>query len=138
MAKKVAVKKVVAPVNTGRRKSSVARVVIDTNGKGVITINGKKFEEYFGLSTLQYIVKQPIVLIGLDGKVDVSVNVCGGGLAGQAGAIRQAIARALVKDNDAYKADLKKAGFLTRDSREKERKKYGFKKARKSPQYSKR
>ena len=137
MAKKVAEKKI-APVNTGRRKTSVARVIIDTTGKGVITVNGKKFEEYFGLSTLQYIVKQPIVLLGLDGKVDVSINVCGGGLAGQAGAIRQAIARALVKDNDTYRAELKKAGFLTRDSREKERKKYGFKKARKSPQYSKR
>ena len=136
MAKKVAVK--TAPINTGRRKSSVARVRIFENGTGNIIINDKKLEEYFGLGTLQYIVKQPLVLLGLEEKVDVIVNVNGGGLTGQAGAIRHAIARGLVKINEAYKAELKKAGFLTRDARAKERKKYGLKKARKAPQYSKR
>ena len=137
MAKK-AEKKVVKPVVTGRRKSSVARVRIDTVGTGKIEINDRPLEEYFGLGTLQFIVKQPLVLLGLDGKVDVKVNVMGGGLTGQAGAIRHAIARALVKDNEGYKAELKKAGFLTRDARAKERKKYGLKKARKASQYSKR
>ena len=136
MAKKVAVKK--EPINTGRRKSSIARAKVIANGTGSIVINGKKLEEYFGLGTLQYIVKQPLVLLGLEEKVDVSVNVQGGGLTGQAGAIRHAIARGLVNVNDAYKAELKKAGFLTRDSRAKERKKYGLKKARKAPQFSKR
>ena len=137
MAKK-AEKKVVKPVVTGRRKSSVARVRIDTVGTGKIEINNRPLEEYFGLGTLQFIVKQPLVLLGLDGKVDVKVNVVGGGLTGQAGAIRHAIARALVKDNESYRAELKKAGFLTRDARAKERKKYGLKKARKASQYSKR
>ena len=136
---KKAVKKAAAPINTGRRKSSVARVKILENGKGVITINKKPLEEYFGLGTLQYIVKQPLMLLGLEEKLDVEVNVQGGGLTGQAGAIRHAIARGLVKVNEeAYKAELKKAGFLTRDARKKERKKYGLKKARKAPQYSKR
>ena len=136
---KKAVKKAVAPINTGRRKSSVARVKILENGKGAITVNKKPLEEYFGLGTLQYIVKQPLMLLGLEEKVDVVVNVQGGGLTGQAGAIRHAIARGLVKINEeAYKAELKKAGFLTRDARQKERKKYGLKKARKAPQYSKR
>ncbi|MBO7508606.1 MAG: 30S ribosomal protein S9 [Clostridia bacterium] len=134
---KKAVKKV-EPINTGRRKSSVARVRVVENGSGVITINGKKLEEYFGLGTLQYIVKQPLMLLGLEEKVDVVVNVQGGGLTGQAGAIRHAIARGLVKVNETYKAELKNAGFLTRDARAKERKKYGLKKARKAPQYSKR
>ena len=137
MARK-AEKKVVKPVVTGRRKSSVARVRIDTVGTGKIEINERPLEEYFGLGTLQFIVKQPLVLLGLDGKVDVKVNVVGGGLTGQAGAIRHAIARALVKDNESYRAELKKAGFLTRDARAKERKKYGLKKARKASQYSKR
>ena len=100
--------------------------------------DGRSLEEYFGLGTLQFIVKQPLVLLGLDGKVDVKVNVVGGGLTGQAGAIRHAIARALVENNETYKAELKKAGFLTRDARAKERKKPGLKKARKSAQYSKR
>ncbi|MGN1212843.1 MAG: 30S ribosomal protein S9 [Christensenellales bacterium] len=137
MAKKVAVKKAES-INTGRRKSSVARVKVLENGSGKIVINKKALEEYFGLGTLQYIVKQPLVLLGLEEKVDVIVNVNGGGLTGQAGAIRHAIARGLVKINEAYKVELKKAGFLTRDSRAKERKKYGLKKARKAPQYSKR
>ena len=137
MAKK-AVKKDVKPVITGRRKSSVARVRIDSVGTGKIVINDRELEDYFGLGTLQFIVKQPLVLLGLDGKVDVKVNVVGGGLTGQAGAIRHAIARALVEDNESYKPELKKAGFLTRDARAKERKKYGLKKARKASQYSKR
>jgi len=135
---KKAVKKSVTPINTGRRKSSVARVKVLENGKGVITINKKPLEEYFSLGTLQYIVKQPLVLLGLEEKVDVVVNVQGGGLTGQAGAIRHAVARGLVKINEQYKDELKKAGFLTRDARAKERKKYGLKKARKAPQYSKR
>ena len=127
------------PINTGRRKSSVARVRVIENGTGVITINKKPLEEYFSLGTLQFIVKQPLALLGLEEKVDVKVNVQGGGLTGQAGAIRHGIARGLVRINEeAYKAELKKAGFLTRDAREKERKKYGLKKARKAPQYSKR
>ncbi len=136
MPKKV-VKKA-QPINTGRRKSSVARVRVLENGKGLITVNEKPLEEYFGLGTLQYIVKQPLVLLGLEEKVDVLVNVQGGGLTGQAGAIRHAIARGLVEVNEQYKDELKKAGFLTRDARAKERKKYGLKKARKAPQYSKR
>ena len=136
---KKTVKKTVAPINTGRRKSSVARVKILENGKGAITVNKKPLEEYFGLGTLQYIVKQPLMLLGLEEKVDVIVNVQGGGLTGQAGAIRHAIARGLVEVNEeSYKAEIKKAGFLTRDARQKERKKYGLKKARKAPQYSKR
>ena len=137
MAKKVE-KKAVAPVVTGRRKSSVARVRIDMVGTGKIEINNRSLEDYFGLGTLQFIVKQPLVLLGLDGKVDVKVNVVGGGLTGQAGSIRHAIARALVKENESYRAELKKAGFLTRDARAKERKKAGLKKARKAAQYSKR
>ena len=136
MPKKVVKKS--QPINTGRRKSSVARVRVLENGKGLITVNEKPLEEYFGLGTLQYIVKQPLVLLGLEEKVDVLVNVQGGGLTGQAGAIRHAIARGLVEVNAQYKDELKKAGFLTRDARAKERKKYGLKKARKAPQYSKR
>ena len=136
MPKKV-VKKA-EPLHTGRRKSSIARAKVIENGKGVITINGKNLEDYFGLGTLQYIVKQPLTLLGLEEKIDVSVNVQGGGLTGQAGAIRHAIARGLVEVNENYKAELKNAGFLTRDARQKERKKYGLKKARKASQYSKR
>ena len=131
-------KKVLEPLNTGRRKMSVARVRITPNGSGKIVINKRELNDYFGLGTLQQIVKQPLVLTGNENKMDVTVNVCGGGLTGQAGAIRHGIARALVRYNEQYKAELKKAGFLTRDSRVKERKKYGLKKARKSPQYSKR
>ena len=138
MAVKKAVKKDLQPLVAGRRKSSVARVRVTPNGTGKITVNGKELAEYFGLSTLQYIVKQPLVLTGNEDKVDVFVNVCGGGLTGQAGAIRHGIARGLLEINESYRAELKKAGFLTRDSRKKERKKYGLKKARKAPQYSKR
>lgn len=136
-AKKV-VKKETLPLNTGRRKSSIARVKVIPNGTGVITINKRDINEYFPLGTLQQIVKQPLVLTNNENKVDVQVNVYGGGLTGQAGSIRQGIARGLVRINEEYKAELKKAGFLTRDSRMKERKKYGLKKARKASQYSKR
>ncbi len=123
---------------TGRRKSSVARVRL-VPGNGSITINGRTIDEYFGLDTLKVIVRQPLVLTKTEGKFDVIVKVEGGGFTGQAGAIRHGISRALLEvDTDAYRADLKKAGFLTRDSRMKERKKYGLKAARRAPQFSKR
>ncbi|MCR4605622.1 MAG: 30S ribosomal protein S9 [Eubacterium sp.] len=122
---------------TGRRKSSVARVYI-TPGTGKVTINKKDMDEYFGLETLKIIVRQPLEITGTADKYDVKVNVHGGGFTGQAGAIRHGIARALNKADDEFRAPLKKAGFLTRDSREKERKKYGLKKARRAPQFSKR
>lgn len=123
---------------TGRRKEAVAQVVL-TPGNGAFEINGKTLDEYFGLETLKYICKQPLELTGTTAKFDVKVKVLGGGFTGQAGAIRHGIARALVEaDAESYKADLKAAGFLTRDSRMKERKKYGLKKARRAPQFSKR
>lgn len=123
---------------TGRRKSSVARVRL-YNGKGKITVNGRDIDEYFGLETLKVIVRQPLELIESVGKFDIVCNVTGGGVAGQAGAIRHGISRALLEcDSEKYRPILKKAGFLTRDSRMKERKKYGLKKARKAPQFSKR
>ena len=122
---------------TGRRKSSVARVRI-ISGKGKITINNKDIEEYFGLATLKQIVRQPLVLTNTLEKFDVYVTVNGGGLGGQAGAIRHGIARALVKANEEYKGVLRTAGLLTRDPRMKERKKYGLHKARKAVQFSKR
>ena len=124
-------------LGTGRRKSSVARVRI-IHGKGKITINNKDIEEYFGLATLKQIVRQPLVLTNTLEKYDVFVTVNGGGLGGQAGAIRHGIARALVKANEEYKGVLKTAGLLTRDPRMKERKKYGLHKARKAVQCSKR
>lgn len=123
---------------TGRRKSSIARVYI-TPGTGKITINKRDMEEYFGLDTLKVIVKQPLVATGTEGKFDVLVNVKGGGFTGQAGAIRHGISRALLQaDAEAYRPTLKKAGYLTRDPRMKERKKYGLKAARRAPQFSKR
>ena len=122
---------------TGRRKSSVARVRI-ISGKGKITINKKDIEEYFGLATLKQIVRQPLVLTNTLEKFDVDVTVNGGGVGGQAGAIRHGIARALVKANEEYKGVLRTAGLLTRDPRMKERKKYGLHKARKAVQFSKR
>lgn len=123
---------------TGRRKNAVARVRI-LPGNGQITVNGKDIEEYFGLETMKLIVRQPLVLTNTLDKFDVHVNVHGGGLSGQAGAIRHGIARALNEaDQETYRAELKRAGFLTRDSRMKERKKYGLKKARKASQFSKR
>lgn len=123
---------------TGRRKQSIARVRLVPNGNGIITINKKSIDEYFGLGTLKLIVNQPLELTNTAQKYDILVNVHGGGLSGQAGAIRQAIARALVKAEENLKETIKKAGFLTRDARVKERKKPGLKKARKAPQYSKR
>ena len=123
---------------TGRRKSSVARVRL-VAGSGKITINGRTIDEYFGLETLKLIVRQPLVLTKTLDKFDVIVKVEGGGFTGQAGAIRHGISRALLEvDAEAYRADLKAAGFLTRDSRMKERKKYGLKAARRAPQFSKR
>ena len=123
---------------TGRRKEAIARVRL-YNGQGRITINDKDIDDYFELDSLKYIVRQPLNLSGNTSNYDIVVNVKGGGISGQVGAIRHGIARALVEaDADQNKATLKKAGFLTRDSRVKERKKYGFKKARKSSQFSKR
>ncbi len=123
---------------TGRRKSSVARVRVYENGTGSIIINGREVDDYFGLDTLKLIVNQPLVTADLVGKVDIVVSVAGGGVSGQAGAIRHGISRALLQLNPEYRATLKAAGFLTRDPRMKERKKYGLKAARRAPQFSKR
>ena len=123
---------------TGRRKSSVARVHVYENGTGTITINGRDIDDYFGLETLKLIVRQPLVTTELLGKVDIEATVTGGGVTGQAGAIRHGISRALVLLNPEYRASLKAAGFMTRDPRMKERKKYGLKAARRAPQFSKR
>jgi len=122
---------------TGRRKKSVARVRL-VPGDGKIIINDRSLDEYFGLETLKVIVKQPLVLTDTVGKYDVLCKVVGGGFTGQAGAIRHGISRALLKADEGFRAVLKKAGFLTRDPRMKERKKYGLKKARRAPQFSKR
>jgi len=137
VAKKKTSKKVQF-LGTGRRKKAIARVRLLPEGSGNITINSKTIDEYFGLDTLKYIVKQPLELTKNTSKYDVIVNVKGGGFTGQAGAIRHGISRALVLADADTKADLKKAGFLTRDPRAKERKKYGLKKARRAPQFSKR
>lgn len=133
----MATKKKVQFWGTGRRKKSIARVRLVPNGNGTITINKRTIDEYFGLDTLKYIVRQPLNTTNTLEKYDVVVNVNGGGYTGQAGAIRHGIARALVVAGE-DKAALKKEGFLTRDPRMKERKKYGLKKARKAPQFSKR
>jgi small subunit ribosomal protein S9 len=122
---------------TGRRKKSVARVRL-VPGEGRVIINKRDIENYFGLETLRLIVNQPLVLTETKEKFDVLVNVHGGGYTGQAGAIRHGISRALLKADENLKPELKKAGFLTRDPRMKERKKYGLKKARRAPQFSKR
>ncbi len=122
---------------TGRRKSSIARVRL-VEGTGAITINGKNIDEYFGLETLKVIVRQPLTVTNTLAKYDVICKVVGGGYTGQAGAIRHGIARALNEANAEYRPELKSNGFLTRDPRMKERKKYGLKKARKAPQFSKR
>ena len=122
---------------TGRRKSSVARVRLFQNGTGAITINGRDIDEYFGLETLKMVVRQPLAATEELGKVDIVATVEGGGVSGQAGALRHGISRALLEAGD-YRAELKKAGYLTRDARMVERKKYGLKKARKRPQFSKR
>ncbi|NLY78286.1 MAG: 30S ribosomal protein S9 [Tissierellia bacterium] len=122
---------------TGRRKTSVARVWL-IPGSGKIVINKRDIDDYFDYDTLKVIVREPLVVTDTLGKYDIFVNVHGGGFTGQAGAIRHGIARALVEVNEEYKPILRKAGFLTRDSRMKERKKYGLKKARRAPQFSKR
>lgn len=122
---------------TGRRKKSIARVYL-TPGKGNITINKRTIDEYFGLETLKVIVRQPLTATETADKFDILVNVKGGGYTGQAGAIRHGIARALLTVDPEYRPVLKKAGYLTRDPRMKERKKYGLKAARRAPQFSKR
>ena len=123
---------------TGRRKASVARVRVYENGTGSITINGRDIDDYFGLETLKLIVRQPLNTTDTIGKVDVVCTVEGGGVTGQAGAIRHGVSRALLDLNPEFRAQLKAAGFLTRDPRMKERKKYGLKAARRAPQFSKR
>jgi small subunit ribosomal protein S9 len=123
---------------TGRRKSSVARVHLFPNGTGSITINGRTIDEYFGLETLKLITRQPLVTTDTLGKVDIVATVTGGGVTGQAGALRHGISRALLLMNEEFRPALKSAGFLTRDPRMKERKKYGLKAARRAPQFSKR
>ena len=123
---------------TGRRKSSVSRVRVYPNGTGAITINGRDIEDYFGLDTLKLIVRQPLELTETLGTVDIVCTVAGGGVTGQAGAIRHGLARALLQYDAELRAPLKKAGLLTRDPRMKERKKYGLKGARRAPQFSKR
>ena len=123
---------------TGRRKSSVARVHLFENGTGSITINGRSIDEYFGLETLKMVVRQPLNTTGGLDKVDVVATVTGGGVTGQAGALRHGIARALLEMDPEFRASLKAAGFLTRDPRMMERKKYGLKAARRAPQFSKR
>ena len=124
---------------TGRRKSSVARVRLFQSGTGAITINGRDIDEYFGLETLKMVVRQPLAATEELGKVDIVATVEGGGVSGQAGALRHGVARALLQyDSENLRSMLKKAGFLTRDPRMKERKKYGLKAARRAPQFSKR
>ena len=124
-------------LGTGRRKSSVARVYM-TAGTGVITVNGKTLDQYLPQEVLRMVVKSPLVITNTEGQFDVNINVYGGGLTGQAGAMRHGIARALLEVGEDYRPVLKSAGFLTRDSRAKERKKYGLKGARRAPQFSKR
>ncbi len=123
---------------TGRRKKAIARVRLIPSGSGEIVINGRALEDYFPQGTTQFIVKQPLAEVGAEGKYDVRVSVVGGGFTGQAGAIRLGISRALLEAEPETRPALKKAGFLTRDPRVKERKKYGLKKARRAPQFSKR
>ena len=122
---------------TGRRKNSVARVRV-YNGTGKITINDRDIDDYFGLETLKLIVRQPLAVAGVEGKFDIVVRVAGGGVSGQAGAIRHGLSRALLVYDENLRGELKKAGFLTRDPRMKERKKYGRKAARRARQFSKR
>lgn len=138
VTKKIPANKNVEYTATGRRKNSIARVRLTPNGKGNFVINKKNIEEYFNLGVYRLVANQPFEVTDTMGKYDVVVNVNGGGLSGQAGAIRHGIARALVKVDESLKAEIKKAGFLTRDARVKERKKYGLKKARKAPQFRKR
>lgn len=135
---KVSLKKKLQFWGTGRRKKAIARVRLIPGGNGTIVINDRALEDYFPMGTLQYIVKQPLKEVEAEAKYDVCVNVIGGGYTGQAGAIRLGIARALLQAEPESRPALKKAGFLTRDPRVKERKKYGLKKARRAPQFSKR
>ena len=123
---------------TGRRKSSVARVRVYEGGTGSIIINGRDIDDYFGLETLKLVINQPFGVTNTVGKYDIVANVKGGGISGQAGAIRHGVSRALLLADDSYRTLLKKAGFLTRDPRMKERKKYGLKAARRASQFSKR
>ena len=123
---------------TGRRKSSVARVRVYENGTGSIIINGRDINDYFGLETLKLVVRQPLTVAEIEGKFDIVVRVGGGGVSGQAGAIRHGLSRALLQYDENLRGVLKKNGFLTRDPRMKERKKYGLKAARRAPQFSKR
>jgi len=136
--KKVPADKTIQYRGTGRRKSSIARVRILPNGNGNIVVNGKSITEYFAADTLKFIVNQPLVLTNATTKYDIFCNVNGGGLTGQAGAIRHGVSRALVRLDETLKPELKAAGFMTRDSRVKERKKYGLKAARRGPQFRKR
>lgn len=138
MATKKTAKKKIQFWGTGRRKKAVARVRLIPGGEGAITINKRDITEYFPQDTLKVIVKQPLVLTDTSDKYDVFVNVSGGGYTGQAGAIRHGIARALIVAEPELRGAVKKAGYLTRDPRSKERKKYGLKKARRAPQFSKR
>lgn len=137
MATKSSAKKKIQFWGTGRRKKAIARVRL-VPGSGTISINKRSIDDYFGLDTLKLIVNQPLVATSTGDKFDIFVNVKGGGFTGQAGAIRHGIARALCEADLAYRPTLKKEGYLSRDPRMKERKKYGLKKARKSPQFSKR
>ena len=135
---KATLKKKLQYWGTGRRKKAIARVRLIPTGSGEIVINDRSLEDYFPQGTTQYTVKQPLVEIGAENKYDIIVNVIGGGYTGQAGAIRLGISRALLQAEPDTRPALKKAGFLTRDPRVKERKKYGLKKARRAPQFSKR
>ncbi|PWM73126.1 MAG: 30S ribosomal protein S9 [Bacillota bacterium] len=135
---KTASKKKIQYWGTGRRKKAVARVRLIPAGTGAVVVNGKSLDEYFGLETLKYIVRQPLAATDTLTKYDVFANVYGGGFTGQAGAIRHGLARALIVAEPDLRPIVKKEGFLTRDSRMKERKKYGLKKARRAPQFSKR
>ena len=135
---KANVKKKLQFWGTGRSKKAIARVRLIPGGNGTIVINDRAFEDYFPQGTLQYIVKQPLVAVDVETKYDIFVNVVGGGYTGQAGAIRLGVARALLEAEENSRPTLKAAGFLTRDPRAKERKKYGLKKARRAPQFSKR
>ena len=123
---------------TGRRKSSVARVHLFASGTGKVTINGRDIDDYFGLETLKLIVRQPFAVTSTEGKFDIEATVSGGGVTGQAGAVRHGVARAMLLVDETYRTALKAAGLLTRDPRMKERKKYGLKAARRAPQFSKR
>ncbi|MDR0696999.1 MAG: 30S ribosomal protein S9 [Christensenellaceae bacterium] len=135
---KKATKKKIQYWGTGRRKTAVARVRLIPGGDGTIIVNKRGIDDYFGLETLKYIVRQPLHLVSMNSAYDIAVNVSGGGTTGQAGAIRHGIARALCQADATLRPSLKSAGFLTRDPRMKERKKYGLHKARKAPQFSKR